>query len=89
MLSLPVSTQLGELTFFEVFEFFDFPRLFTCRNRSGSFFLVVSTYDDGERFEWLYLPIYIDRINTLIDRRMNLNQAFLLPEDGYLAKVET
>ncbi|WP_405121634.1 DUF6575 domain-containing protein [Pseudomonas petroselini] len=89
MLSLPVSTQLGELTFFEVFEFFDFPRLFTCRNRSGSFFLVVSTYDDGERFEWLYLPISIDRINTLIDRRMNLNQAFLLPEDGYLAKVET
>jgi hypothetical protein len=87
VISLPKNTPLGFLEIKDIFEYFDFPRLFTCKNKSNSIFLAVSTYDDSETFEWLYLPTSPDRIKSLIDQKISLNEAFTNPEDGYLLKV--
>lgn len=89
MLDLPKRTPLGNLSIEKVFHFYDIPRIFTCINSSGARFLVLSTFDDYESYTWLYLPISVDRINSLLARYMSLRDAFVSPEDGFLYSVET
>lgn len=89
MFSLPKNTVLGSLVLGSTFQFYDVPRLFTCQNRSGSKFLVLSVYDDYETFEWLYLPISSDRLSSLFSKVLPLKNAFVNPEDGYLYYVKS
>jgi len=89
MLDLPQGTHLGKLSIEEVFHFYDVPRIFTCTNNSGARFLVLSTFDDYDEYTWLYLPISVDRINTLLAKHIDLKAAFVSPEDGFLYFVET
>lgn len=84
MFSLPKNTLLGHLELEYTFQYFDIPRLFTCKSRSGSRFLAVSTFDDYETFEWLYLPISNDRFSSLLSKSIDLRTALQTPEDGYL-----
>lgn len=89
MISLPQKTYLGELKISNIFQFYDFPRLFTCRNRSGAQFLVLSTFDDFNEYEWLYLPISNDKLAAVLDRKITLRNCYETAEDGYLFKVNT
>ncbi|MGA8135919.1 MAG: DUF6575 domain-containing protein [Pseudomonas gingeri] len=89
MLDLPRRTPLGNLSIEKVFHFYDIPRIFTCVNNSGARFLVLSTFDDYDNYTWLYLPISADRINSLLAKYMDLREAFVSPEDGFLYLVET
>lgn len=89
MIEMPRKTLLGTLTDVAVFEHFDIPRLFLCRNSIGTHFLVLSIDDDWEEdeYEWLYLPIGPSRIRSLLRHNMQLREAFLSPEDDYLFKI--
>lgn len=87
MFELPNSPFFGNLSLSEVYEFYDFPRLFTCANKSGQHFLVLSTFDDIDSFEWLYLPISTNRLALVLSGKTALRDAFLHAEDGYLLKV--
>lgn len=89
MIELPRKTLLGKLTIVVVFEHFDIPRLFLCKNATGSYFLVLSLDDDVEadEFEWLYLPVTSSRIRSLLSKNIQLIEAFLSPEDEYLYRV--
>lgn len=89
MFELPKQTILGELTLYETFEFFDFPRLFTAKSKTGKFYLALSIYDDFDDFEWLYINISSDRIMSLIDQKICLYTAFKNPEEGFIFKVYT
>jgi hypothetical protein len=84
MFNFPKNTILGQLKLEETFQYFDIPRLFTCKNNTGSRFLVISTFDDYETYEWLYLPISKDRFSSLISKSISLRYALTKPEDGYL-----
>lgn len=89
MFKLPKNTILGILQLESTYQFYDIPRLFTCTNRSGCQFLVLSTNDDYEDFEWLYLPISSDRLSSLVSQELPLKKAFISPEDGYLYHVKS
>jgi len=89
MIELPKATQLGELTLQKTLEYFDFPRIFTCKNNSGQTFLVLSTYDDEWAYHWLYLPLSLLRLQAVLDGQLSLHYAFRNPEDGYLFRVNT
>ena len=89
MLNLPKATVLGMLELVDIFEFYDVPRLFTAKSKTGALYLVVSVFDDGDEFEWLYIDISIDRINSLINKSICLYTAFTEPENGFLYKVNT
>jgi hypothetical protein len=89
MFNLPKNTVLGQLRLEETFYYFDIPRLFTCKNNAGSRFLVISTFDDYETYEWLYLPISKDRFSSLFSKSIPLRYAFTNPEDGYLFFVSS
>lgn len=89
MFELPSKTPMGALTLVETFEFFDFPRLFSAKSKTGALYLGLSIFDDDDEFEWLYVAISPDRIKELINQRLCLYTIFTKPENDYLFKVYT
>lgn len=89
MFNFPKNTVLGELSIQYTFQYFDIPRLFSCKNKSGNQYLVLSTFDDHDIFEWLYLPLSIDRLSSLVSKNISIRDAFCNPEDGYLYQVSS
>jgi hypothetical protein len=89
MFELPKRTPMGELELFELFEFYDVPRLFSAKSKTGALYLGLSIFDDYEDFEWLYVAISPDRIKELINQNLCLHTVFSKPENDYLFKVYT
>lgn len=89
MFKLPINTILGDLNLLEVFEHFDFPRIFTCKNKTDQLYLVLSTFDDEDECHWLYLPISRLRLKAVLGGHMAFHAAFREPEDGFLLVVKT
>lgn len=84
MSELPSGTILGELTLGLVLEYYDFPRLFTCRSATGQSYIAVSTFDDDIESHWIYLPVSSLRLESLLTGGVSLRHAFEQPEGGYL-----
>ena len=82
MTVLPEGTVLGELHMVAVFEYFDGPRLFACRNNSDVRFLAAHA-DEGDVETWLYVPVSEVRLEALRAGRVDLHTAFADPEDAF------
>jgi hypothetical protein len=89
MFDLPKRTPMGELSLVDTFEFYEFPRLFSAKSKTGALYLGLSIFDDYEEFEWLYVAISSDRIKELINQRLCLYTVFSKPENEYLFKIYT
>lgn len=89
MSELPTGTFLGGLTLGHVLEYYDFPRLFTCRSVTGQHYVAISTFDDDVELHWLYLPISCLRLDSLLAGNFSLRLAFQEPEGGYLIRLIT
>lgn len=87
MSNLPHGTLLGELTINHVLEYYDFPRLFTCQNKTGQMYIAVSVFDDDDQSHWIYLPISSIRLKSVLSGGIRLKDAFKNPEDGLLVTV--
>lgn len=87
MSHLPSGTILGDLAVVHVLEYYDFPRLFTCRSATGQNYIAVSTFDDHAESHWLYVPVSSLRLDSVLRGRIALRQAFHSPEGGYLIKL--
>jgi hypothetical protein len=85
---LPTRTCLGELEVIEVFDFFDFPRLFSCRNKAGQIFLAVSVEEDIDKAIFLYTPISLNRYRLLISGDLRIRDVIRLAEDNFVFNVE-
>ncbi|MBI1926947.1 hypothetical protein HYR99_22220 [Candidatus Poribacteria bacterium] len=89
MAFLPQGTTLGKLEPIEVYEFYDQPLLFSCRNASGSIFLAVSI-DENDDFEtWLYVSMSPNRFRNVRSGAIDLHDAFADAEDGIVYEVRT
>jgi hypothetical protein len=87
MFNLPKNTTLGELKIIHIFQFFDIPRLFLCKNNASNYYLVLSIFDDYETYEWFYLSLSTDRLSSIIAKQVSLRNAYLNPEDGILLRI--
>lgn len=85
---LPINTVLGALELEEVFVFFDFPRLFVCRNQTGQRYLGVSVEDTPALVKFLFLAISKPRFNALAQKQFDLREAFLHAEEGFVYCLE-
>lgn len=86
---LPENTILGKLEIFEVFEHYDFPRIFSCKNQTSHIYVVVSVNDYEETLEWIYLPVSLSRYNALCENGISLRSGILESENGFVFVVET
>src|SRR5690625_4482267 len=84
----PYTSLLGHLEVEEVFEFYDIPRLFSARNRSGQYFLALSVEEDADEHKFLYVPVSAQRLSYIRTGGLDLRQAFNQPEDGTVVLVK-
>lgn len=85
---LPTRTCLGELEVIEVFDFLDFPRLFSCRNKAGQIFLALSVEESANTAIFLYTAISLDRYRSLISGDLRIRDVIRLAEDNFVFNVE-
>lgn len=80
-------SELGRLEIVEVYDYYDQPILFSCKNAAGHLYLVVAA-DENDRHEiWLYAGISTERLNLIRSGAIDLHDAFAEPEAGFLLQV--
>lgn len=80
--------KLGRLEIVEIFDYYDEPVLFSCKNAEGDLYLVVAA-DENEQYEtWLYAQVSSDRLNLIETDTIDLHDAFAATEDGWLLQVK-
>ena len=84
---LPRNSILGELTITQIYQFYNIPVLFACRNRVGHVFLAVLIDQNDEQATWLYSPLSEKRFTLLKENRIDLHDAFAGTEDCILLVV--
>ena len=84
---LPRNTVLGNLTVLEIYEFYNMPILFACQNRTGHFYLAVWIDETETENIWLYVPLSFQRLMNLRHGDLDLHDAFVQPEDGFVFKA--
>ncbi len=85
---LPNSTILGRLELLEVYEEYDGPRLFACRNSAGQIYLAIWVEKSLDSDIWLYVPVSKQRLEYIRSGGIDLRDAFLASEDGFVFIVK-
>lgn len=84
---LPQSTQLGKLELIEVYEYYDTPCLFSCRNASGHLFIAILFEQTKQLEKWLYTSMSQRRFENIRAGLIDIRDAFLTSEDGFVYEV--
>jgi len=84
---LPQSTQLGKLELIEVYEYYDTPCLFSCRNASGHLFIAILFDQTKKNEKWLYASMSQRRFENIRAGLIDIRNAFFNSEDGFIYEV--
>ena len=79
--------ELGELEIVEVYEYYDQPVLYSCKNAAGHFYLVVAAAEDDQYLTWLCTAVSIERLNRIRIGEIDLHDAFADSENPYTIQV--
>jgi hypothetical protein len=84
---LPQGTILGNLEILEIYEFYDKPCLFSCKNVSGQIFLAVWIDETSSEDTWLYVSMSKNRFQQVVSAKIELKDVFLHAEDNFVFEV--
>lgn len=84
---LPENTILGTLKIIEIYEFYNMPVLFACKNRTGQLYIAVWIDETVDDSIWLYTPLSPERFIALRQGKVDLHTVFVQPEDIFVFKV--
>lgn len=76
---LPQDTELGNLEIIEVYEYYDQPCLFSCKNQLGDIFLAIWSTEEM----WLYVPVTEDKLKE----KIQIRDYYLNSDSGVVYKV--
>ena len=79
--------ELGKLEIVEIYEYYDQPVLYSCKNASGHFYLVVAAAEDDQFLTWLCVAVSTERLNLIRSGKIDLHDAFAYPENPYAIQV--
>ena len=79
--------ELGKLEIVEVYEYYDQPVLYSCKNASGHFYLVVAAAEDDQFLTWLCVAVSTERLNLIRTGKIDLHDAFADSENPYAIQV--
>jgi hypothetical protein len=85
---LPERTILGQIEIIEVYDFYDKPVLFSCKNKSGLIFIVICVDSSDVAEIWLYAPMSSYRFQSVAQGKVELRDIFNNTEDGFVYQVE-
>lgn len=81
------NTILGSLEILEVYEYFDRPLLFTCRNEIGFLYIVTLISDEYDEEVWLIAPMSQNRFEQVRSGAIDLYSSFKKAEIPFLFKA--
>lgn len=68
----------------EVLDYYDGPKFYSCKDRVEQIYLVYWLYDDSDGQHWLYLRISLPRYLALKNSKISIAKILSEPEEGYL-----
>ncbi len=80
-------SELGKLEIIEIYDYYDQPILFACKNTTGHLHLVVAADEDEQHETWLYVEVSLERLNLIRSGAIDLHDAFANPENHCLFQV--
>ena len=81
-------SELGKLEITEIYDYYDQPILFACKNAAGHLHLVVAA-DENDHYEtWFYVRVSAERLNLIRSGTIDLHDAFADSENGHLLQVK-
>ena len=81
-------SELGKLEIIEIYDYYDQPILFACKNAAGHLHLVVAA-DENDHYEtWLYVRVSAERLNRIRSGTIDLHDAFADSENGHLLQAK-
>ncbi len=81
-------SELGGLEIIEIYDYYDQPILFACKNAAGHLHLVVAADEDDQHETWLYVEVSVERLNLIRSGTIDLHDAFADSENGHLLQVK-
>lgn len=87
MARLPKGTRLGDLSIIEVFDYYDEPVVFSCRNTVGQRYLATFCDRNQDFDTWLYVAVSESSYSRLLAGLDNLDSPFKEPETGFVELV--
>ena len=81
-------SELGRLEIIEIYDYYDQPILFACKNAAGYLHLVVAADEDDQHETWLYVEVSVERLNLIRSGTIDLHDAFADSENGHLLQVK-
>lgn len=85
----PTNTMLGELEMIKEYEYYDCPRLFTCKNEIGKPYIGLSVEDNDDSQVWLYASISPNRLAKAEKGEIDVRDVFLKAEEKFVLEVTT
>ncbi|BAZ13386.1 hypothetical protein NIES4071_52250 [Calothrix sp. NIES-4071] len=85
---LPQNTDLGELDIIEIYSYYNGARLFSCRNAALNIYFALWIDEDTDFDLWLYVPVSPKRCQEIRSGEIDLRNAFLKSEDGFVFVVK-
>lgn len=83
------SFSLSDLEMLEEYVYYNQPILFSCRDSSGQIYLGFWLEETAAGESWLYLPMSSQRLQEVRTGTIELRDAFLKSEAGWVLKVTT
>ena len=80
--------ELGELEIVEIYEYYDQPVLYSCKNASDHYYLVVAAAEDDQFLTWLCVAVSTERLNLIRYGKIDLHDAFADSENRYAIQVQ-
>jgi hypothetical protein len=87
MLDILNIPELGKLEIIEVYEYYDQPVLYSCKNAAGHLYLVVAAAEDAQFLTWLCVAASTERLNLIRSGKIDLHDAFADSENPYTIQV--
>ena len=88
MLDILNIPELGKLEIVEVYEYYDQPVLYSCKNASEHFYLVVAADENDKYLTWLCVAVSTERLNLIRSGKIDLHDAFADSENPYTIQVK-
>ena len=85
---LPQNTDLGELDTIEIYSYYNGARLFACRNVALNIYFALWVDEEADFDLWLYVPVSLKRFQEIRSGEIDLRNAFLKSEDGFVFEVK-
>ncbi len=86
---LAKDTVLGKLEMLDTYEYYDCPRLFSCKNQHGQYFIALSIEERKDCLLWFYAQVTQEKLKKVEKGEIELYDVFKKAEKDFIFGVKT